>query len=199
MRHTERLIEAYERHAIERDEGKPQEFKQKEKCTFLELLGASQAQSLLEVGCGPGADSVYFQDHGLDVLAIDNTPAMVALCRRKGVSARVLDCYHLSQLDREFDAVYSMNCLLHIPRCDLDGILEQIRDLLRDGGLFYLGLWTGDGFEGIWEDDQYEPKRFFSFHRPRDLLERLLRFFTLVYYRRIEPGEAHFCSTILRC
>lgn len=199
MRFTSRLIEAYEKYALERDEGEAQEFKEKEKETFLDYLGTEPGKSLLEIGCGPGHDARSFQDRGFDVFAIDNAPTMVKLCREKGVSADLLDSYNLDRLDREFDAVFSMNCLLHIPRSDLPRILDLIRARMNDGGLFYLGIWGGDGFEGIWEGDRYDPKRFFSFHRPRELLEHVQRAFTLVYYRRIEPwGSAVFHSIIAR-
>jgi len=199
MRFTARLIEAYEKYALERNEGETQEFKEREKEAFLDYLGKERGKSLLEIGCGPGRDARSFQDRGFDVFAIDNTPTMVRLCREKGVSADVLDSYDLGQVERHFDAVFSMNCLLHIPGSDLPQILELIRDKMNDGGLFYLGLWGGDGFEGILEGDHYDPKRFFSFHRPEELLEQMQRVFTLVYYRRIEPWDsAVFNSMILR-
>ena len=35
----------------------------------------------------------------------------------------------------------------------------------------YLGLWGRENFEGILEQDTYEPKRFFSFWEPETLLE----------------------------
>ena len=124
---------------------------------------------------------------------------MVKLCREKGVFADVLDCYDLGRIERTFDAVFSMNCLLHVPGRDLVYVLGLISERMRDGGLFYLGLWGGDDFEGIWEEDRYEPKRFFSFHSPKALLDFVQRVFTIVYYRRIEPWEgALFHSIIVR-
>ena len=199
MRFTSRLIEAYEKYALERNEGEAQEFKEREKEMFLNYLGAEPGKSLLEIGCGPGHDARSFQEKGFDVFAIVNAPTMVKLCREKGVAADLLDSYDLDQIERTFDAVFSMNCLLHIPGSDLPRILDLIRAKMNDGGLFYLGIWGGDDFEGIWEGDRYEPKRFFSLHRPKQLLEYVQRVFTLVYYRRIEPWDsAVFNSMILR-
>lgn len=199
MRFTSRLIEAYEKYALERNEGEAPEFKKREKETFLNFLGTEPGKSLLEIGCGPGHDARSFQDRGFDVFAIDNAPTMVKLCREKGVAADLLDCYDLGQIERTFDAVFSMNCLLHIPGSDLPRILDLIRTKMNDGGLFYLGIWGGDAFEGIFEGDRYDPKRFFSFHRPQKLLEHVQRLFTLIYYRRIEPWDsAVFNSIILR-
>jgi SAM-dependent methyltransferase len=61
-----------------------------------------------------------------------------------------------------FDAVYALNCLLHVPNADLPTVLRAIRTVLRPGGLFFLGVYGGEPAEGIAEDDQYDPPRFFS-------------------------------------
>ena len=117
---------------------------------------------------------------------------MVKLAREKGISARVLDCYNLNQLSETFDAVYSMNCLLHIPQADIDEVFDLIAARLAADGLMYVGVWGGDDFEGILERDTYEPKRFFSLRRTETLLKVLQRSFRLEYYRRLEPRDG-FC------
>jgi SAM-dependent methyltransferase len=61
-----------------------------------------------------------------------------------------------------FDAIYAMNCLLHVPHQDFKIILASIHDLLKPTGLFFLGQYGGREFEGIYPEDHYNPKRFFS-------------------------------------
>ena len=78
---------------------------------------------------------------------------MVELTKEKGVNARLLDCYDLDQIGQTFDAVFSMNCLLHIPQKDIRHILSLIANRINEGGLMYLGLWGGEDFEGILEED----------------------------------------------
>jgi len=199
VEHTQRLIEAYETAARDRDAAGVWGSKLREREEFARSFGSGQGMSLLEVGCGPGHDARFFLDRGLCVTATDLTPAMVQLTREKGVDAEVLDCYDLDQLPGEFDAIYSVNCLVHIPRRDLGHILQMIANRLAPGGLLYLGLWGGDGFEGIWEEDRYEPKRFFSFQSPTTILGHVQRTFALEYYRRIRPsGPATYNSIIAR-
>ena len=124
---------------------------------------------------------------------------MVKLTAKKGITAQVLDCYDLDQIDNTFDAVYTMNCLLHIPKQDIGHIFSLISARLNEGGLMYLGLWGESDFEGILERDTYEPKRFFSFWKPDTLLEVVQQSFRLEYYRRLEPGEDRvFNSLIVR-
>ncbi len=160
-------------------------------------MEAEERETLLEIGCGPGWDAQFFQSQGLRVLAVDNTPTMVNLTEEKGIAAQVLDCYDLDQINERFDAVYTMNCLLHIPKQDFDRILLLISRRLKENGLMYIGIWGDQNFEGIWEQDKYEPKRFFSFWKTEALLEILQRSFRLEYYRRLEPHEGRIFSSLI--
>ena len=199
MRFTDALVNTYEKYAHERASHSPDEFKVRERSEFLHLLKAEGRETLLEIGCGHGQDAQFFQGQGFRVLAVDNTPAMVELTAEKGVPAQVLDCYDLGEIKETFDAVYTMNCLLHIPKQDFEQVLGLISGRLNKNGLMYLGIWGDQDFEGIWEQDRYEPKRFFSFWKTAALLEVLQRSFRLEYYRRLEPREGRiFNSCIIR-
>ena len=101
--------------AAERDGREKEAFKVDERRRFLDLLRNRGATSLLEVGAGTGHDSLYFQGQGLRVLCTDLSPAMVGLCRAKGLDAQVADFLGLGVSPASFDAVYAMNCLLHVP------------------------------------------------------------------------------------
>ena len=167
MQFTDTLIKAYERHAHERASNFPDEFKKREQLEFLEFLNKEQRKTILEIGCGPGWDAQFFQGQGGRVFAIDNAPTMVKLTNNRGIPAQVLDCYELDHINETFDAVYTMNCLLHIPKKDIGQIFSLISSRLNGEGLMYLGLWGAEDFEGIWAQDEYEPKRFSPSLRPR--------------------------------
>ena len=199
MQFTDGLVKTYEKYAHERASHSPDGFKVQERSEFLKFLRDEGRETLLEIGCGPGRDAQFFQSQGLRVLAVDNTPTMVKLTAEKGVTARLLDCYNLDEIHERFDAVYTMNCLLHIPTRDFDQVLDLISERLNENGLMYLGIWGDKNFEGIWEHDRYEPKRFFSFWKTEALLEVLQRLFRLEYYRRLEPHQGRiFNSFIVR-
>jgi len=126
---------------------------------------------------------------------------MVARCREKGLTAYVMDFLHLDFPAGSFDAVYALNCLLHVPLQDLPDVLLTIRSLLMPNGLFYMGLYGGIDFEGIWPEDWHEPKRFFSFHSDEWIQEIATTYFELLSFKPIFVGrgeELHFQSLVLR-
>jgi SAM-dependent methyltransferase len=148
--------------AAERDGYDKEPWKVAERAAFLDRLRTEGSRTLLEIGAGTGQDSLFFQQQGLEVVATDLSPQMVERCRTKGLDARVMDFWTLDFAPGSFDAVYALNCLLHVPNADLPAVLENIRRVLRPGGLFFMGVYGGDGTEGVKDDDNHNPPRFFS-------------------------------------
>jgi SAM-dependent methyltransferase len=197
------LRTAYDRKAAERDGMDYQEWKRAERDDFLARLGQAGARSLLDLGAGPGRDALYFQQQGLDVTAVDLSPAMVALCRDKGLRAEVMDIAALTFLAGSFDAVYSFNSLLHLPKAELPAVLRGVARVLSPGGLVYVGLYGGYDHEGVWADDTYEPQRFFAFYSNEALQAAVSQVFDVVSFRPLEPPETResdlgFQSLVLR-
>ncbi|MFI0901330.1 class I SAM-dependent methyltransferase [Streptomyces sp. NPDC020983] len=155
------LREAYDARAAWRDGLAKEPWKLAERQAFRDRL--APGARLLEIGAGTGQDSAYFQDEGFDVVAADLSPAMVERCRAKGVDAHVMDILHLDLPAASFDAVFTMNCLLHVPNRELPAALAAVRGVLRPGGLFFVGVYGGaESVEGPIEGDEHVPPRFFS-------------------------------------
>lgn len=195
------LRRAYAARVAERQGAVKQPWKLAARAAFLERLQAAGARTLFEIGAGPGDDALYFQERGLDVLATDLTPEHVAACRQKGLRALVMDVCDLQLNGERFDAAYSLNTLLHLPKKEFPLALENIRGALAPGGLFYLGLYGGRDDEGIYEDDSYEPKRFFSFFSDKALQVAVAPYFDLLSFEPIdlnEEDDLHFQSVVLQ-
>jgi SAM-dependent methyltransferase len=194
------LIEAYNHHAQEREGYILDDWKIQERENFLSLLKHEHRKLLLEVGAGTGKDSKFFSDAGLDVTCIDLSTEMVNLCKQKGLAAYIMDMTNLEFQPHSFDAVYSFNSLLHVPKAELPSVLENIEKVLKPAGLFFLGMYGGTEFEGIWEKDSYTPKRFFSFHTDEQIQQLATQQFDLLAFKRIdfENNDLHFQSLILR-
>jgi SAM-dependent methyltransferase len=183
--------------AASRDRREKEAFKVDERRRFLGLLRDREAGSLLEVGAGTGHDSLYFQRHGLRVLCTDLSPAMVELCRAKGLDARVADFLSLQVPAASFDAVYALNCLLHVPTPDLPRVLAAIGEVLVPGGLFYAGTWGGRDEEGLMRDDHHPAPRFFAFRSDQRMRQALAGHFRILSFTAIDAGGDHFQSFVL--
>lgn len=190
------LRTAYDRGAAARDRRTKQDWKLVERAAFADRIGPGA--QLLELGAGTGQDSQYFRDRGNSVVAIDLSQQMVAHCREKGIDARVMDFRNLEFPESSFDAVYALNCLLHVPNSELPAVLAGIHRVLRDGGLFFLGVFGGNGHEGTLPDDDHEPARFFSLRTDEQIQEFARKSFDIVDFHLVEPGGWPFQSLTLR-
>jgi cyclopropane fatty-acyl-phospholipid synthase-like methyltransferase len=168
---------------------------------FLSLLQKEQKKTLLEIGAGTGRDSKHFQDQGLNVICIDLSPAMIELCIQKGLRAYVMDMSDVQFPAGSFDAVYSMNSLLHLTKAEFPAVLRQIDKVLKTDGVVFIGIYGGQDFEGVWENDFYIPKRFFSFFTDEDLKQEVAKVFDIISFQSIQTeyeDTLHFQCLFLR-
>ena len=199
LKHQLRL--AYDRNAEERDQYQTQPWKVEERLRFWRILQEEGKQSLLEIGAGPGRDSLFFHENGLTVTCTDLSPEMVRLCRQKGLDAHLMDFTRLQFPANSFDAVFARNCLLHLPKAQWPAVLQSIHTILKPAGLFYLGIYGGYEHEGVWEADTYQPQRFFTFYTDERLKQILTPYFhvqtfTIIPYDGKDPGLHHQSVTL---
>ncbi len=171
--------------------------------SFTELLKTEEKTTVLELGAGVGTDSQFFQENGFDVLAVDLSEKMVEKCKEKGINSTVLDIYDLPSLGTKFDAIYSLNVLLHIPKAEISSILTIISDSLESTGLFFYGVYGGEDIEKIIDDkSKMGLPRFFSFFSDEALLNLINDRFEIVSFKAIDIGSKdpnfHFQALTLR-
>jgi SAM-dependent methyltransferase len=197
---TRTLREGYDRKANDRERFTPPAWETRERDAFLRLVRQEEKHLLLELGAATGFDAAAFSTQGLDVVCVDLSPEMVRQCRHRGLVAHVMDVTELRFPPSSFDAVYARNCLVHVPATQLPDALAEIDRVLRPGGLAYIGQYGGREIEGVWEDDHYEPKRFFSHRTDDQLLHAVTSLFALHSFARVPHGwrGLHFQSMVLR-
>ena len=66
-----------------------------------------------------------------------------------------------------------------------------------------MGVYGGHDSEGIWDEDSYRPKRFFSFFDDAHIKNLVSKIFDIVSFKRITIEEItssglHYQSVILR-
>lgn len=189
-----RLHETYDRTADDRNErsAAKESWKVSERAAFLERLRAEGARRLLEIGAGTGQDAAFFRDAGLQVIATDLSPRMVEHCLAKGLDARVADFLHLGVPAGSVDAVYALNCLLHVPNADLGAVLASVKAALRPAGLFFVGVYGGRSHEGVSDWDELVPPRFFALRTDSDLLGAVSSHFEVADFHAVPLKEPDF-------
>lgn len=191
---------SYDSNARLREKSEIEGWKRDELHWFLSSFPSVNGLKLLDVGAGAGQHSEYLTSKGFDVHCIDNSAEMVQFCRARNLTATVMDFYSMEFPDAAFDAVWSMNALLHVPKKSLPIVLEGIHRIMKPGGLCYLGLYGGHDHEGIWENDPYMPQRFFSFFTHEGIREAAGADFEIVDFHIVEMPQSSvdFHSMVLR-
>ena len=114
----------------------PHLFRSYEQMPFLEQQALQLCRGdILDVGCGAGSHSLYLQEKGYRVTAIDSSAGAVSACRERGVQNVV----HQAIQDfsgTKFDTILLlMNGIGVAQRINLlGGFLEHLKTLLKPGG-----------------------------------------------------------------
>ena len=138
----------------------------------LRLPGAAltRVARLLEVGAGTGQDAVFFRDNGMDVVATDLTPEMVDRCARRGSRPGPRTCSTSgSRTARSTPSGRSTACSTSRPiRCRPRSPRSRAC-CVRTACSSSASTARMPPSEGVNEDDNHDPKRFFAF-RPDDVM-----------------------------
>lgn len=120
---------------------------------FLRYLPAGGR--ILDAGCGSGRDSLAFQQLGYTVVPLDASLEMV---KHASVLLKIQAMHRRHQevdFASEFDGVWSMASLLHVPYAELPGVLQRYRTALIPGGVLFASFKHGDG-------EHYRHERLFA-------------------------------------
>ena len=183
---TDDLRNAYNQSAEKRNQSQKSAWKLNARQAFLAQLQQEGKTKLLEIGAGPGDDGRFFQDNDLTVTCTDLSPEMVRLCQEKGLDAHVMDFLSLDFPDAHFDAVYALNCLLHVPKADLPRVLQAVRRVIKPGGLLFMTVYGGIEQEAAWPDDDHEPQRFFAMYTDKQIQAATARYFQLEQFTAVD-------------
>lgn len=191
---------SYNNIAHKRNEYKNDTWEVSERIKFMELLNTINARRLLDVGAGNGWDSLFFKDHGFNVVSIDISDEMICTCKEKGLVAFVMDFYKLEFDNNSFDAIWSLNSMLHVSKEDFPIVLDEFDRVLNPNGLLYIGIFGGFDREGILEGDNQVPKRFFNAYTDENIKKAVSQHFEIIKYENIDVKKStvHLQSMILK-
>jgi len=120
--------------------------------TVLPLL--KPGAKILDLGCGPGIDSLFFLDQGFDVTSVDGSESMCDIAKQNGVKNIRKESF-LDLHDKEkFDLVWANKAMLHVKISDLPRMFTLVHNALKSGGLFFLSFKYGNS-EGLANDGRW--------------------------------------------
>ncbi|MBZ9697115.1 MULTISPECIES: class I SAM-dependent methyltransferase [unclassified Mesorhizobium] len=102
---------------------------------------------ILEIGSGPGRDADFLEGLGVAVRRTDATRRFLELQAARGKAGELLDVI-TDELGGPYDAVVALAVLIHVPRDQIDQVLQKIARSLRPGGAFVASMRDGDGETG---------------------------------------------------
>jgi len=106
-----------------------------------DFAGVEAGQSVVDVGCGPGALTAELVKRGAEVAAVDPSPQFVAAAQERypAVDVRQAAAESLPFADDEFDAALAQ-LVVHFMAEPVRGIAEMAR-VTRPGGVVAASVW----------------------------------------------------------
>ena len=122
------------------------------------LLGAIEAPApwtILDLGCGPGRDLKTFTSLGHKAIGLDGSARFAEMARSySGCEVWHQDFLHLDLPPAMFDGIFANASLFHVPSAELPGVLAQLYNALKPGGVLFSSNPRGDNREG-WNGPRY--------------------------------------------
>ncbi|OYT36046.1 hypothetical protein B6U91_01990 [Candidatus Pacearchaeota archaeon ex4484_71] len=181
---------SYDTHATEyekRTKDYIEEYIQKDFNLYLQNL---KGRRILDIGSGPGRDSIRFKQRGFHPVCIDISKTMIELCKNKGLEAYEMNMENLDFDNNSFDGVWAYTSLLHLPKSRIKNAIKEIKRVLKPGGILYLGMKEGNS-EGFEKREHYpNHKRYFALY-PKEEIEKLISGFEIIHFSETKIDKEH--------
>ena len=140
---------------------------------------------ILDAGCGPGLHAEHFISKDFKVSGFDASSEFVKMCQKiEGLSAEQKTFQELDY-EEKFDAIWSSASLLHVPKEEIDDVLQKLFKALKPGGFCYICVKEGEGLAE-------ENGRFFTLYTQEGLEKIVLKQKGMKLVRSwIEPAKTH--------
>ena len=167
---THRTLAHYDQSAASFWEGtRDHDVTQNHEAVLRHLEGAPPL-SILDFGCGPGRDLMFFRSLGHEPVGLEGSARFVEMARaHSGCEVLHQDFLRLSLGAERFDGVFANASLFHVPSRELPRVLSELRAALKPRGVLFSSNPRGDNSEG-WSGERYGC--FHDLERWREVLTR---------------------------
>lgn len=111
--------------------------------TFINKL--KKGASILDAGCGSGRDSLYFQDAGYSVTAMDASDEMVKLTSKLINKKVFLKRFQDINWNNKFDGIWACASLLHVSNNEIVDVFIKLSNALKVNGIIQASFKYGHG------------------------------------------------------
>lgn len=144
-----------------------------EKNLIAELIADLPRKHLLELGCGTGHWTAFFETQGFDVTATDTSPNMLKQAENKKLKAKFLlaDAQSLPFPDQAFELAATVTMLEFVT--DREKAFREIYRILQPGGWLIIGVLNKNSVLGKNKtgDEVFKHARFFTPGELKNALE----------------------------
>jgi len=152
---SRRTLDHYEAHADQFWEGTRDHDVSQNYAALLDAIRSPPPLQILDLGCGPGRDLLYFRSKGHVAVGVDGCRAFCEMARRhSGCEVLEQDFLALDLPRARFDGVFANASLFHVPSAELPRVLGELRDALKPGGVLFASNPRGQNQEG-WNGGRY--------------------------------------------
>ncbi len=106
--------------------------------------------SLLDFGCGPGRDLIYFASLGHEPVGLEGCARFCEMARlHSGCEVLHQDFLSLSLERERYHGIFANASLFHVPSQELPRVLGELRDSLKPRGVLFSSNPHGHNQEGL--------------------------------------------------
>lgn len=117
---------------------------------YIQLLDkfAEKVESgkVLDAGCGPGRDTEYLTEKGLEATGVDLAEGMIkhAEKNKKG-DFHIMDIKNLEFPRNEFEGLWCNTVMHFFPPEEMPEVLDELKRVTKEKGVFYVSFKIGEG------------------------------------------------------
>jgi ubiquinone/menaquinone biosynthesis C-methylase UbiE len=133
---------------------------------FLLMIKISKPK-VLDIGCGNGKDTYFFQQKGCSAVGIDFSEGMLKEAQNLFAHCKFhqMDMRNLEFSNDLFDGIWANGCIYHVSKKDFVKVLKEVIRVLKSSGIFSFNFKIGTSEKIEKNPQSYEGNpRFYAYY-----------------------------------